>query len=181
MSVHGEVAFGVSGPFGFGAIPVEFYAVVVRVVEVEGFAYAVVGGSVEWDVGGDEAAQSVGQGCSRGIEDGEVVEAGGSGCGRLAAERLPGVEADVVVVTAGGEEGCGIAHALGDVEAEDAVVEGEGAVEVGDAEVNVTHAGVRVDCGGAHGVGMPLVGGGSLALASRATFHSPWTFFQKVM
>ncbi len=31
------------------------------------------------------------------------------------------------------------------------------------------------------GVGMPLVGGGSSALASRATFHWPWTFFQKVM
>lgn len=31
------------------------------------------------------------------------------------------------------------------------------------------------------GVGRPLVGGGSSALASRATFHWPWTFFQKVM
>ena len=88
----------------------------------------------------------------------------------------------MVVVAAGGEEGGGVADALGDVEAEDAVVEGEGAVEVGDAEVDVTHAGLRVDGGlCAHGVGMPLVGGGSLALASRATFHWPWTFFQTVM
>ena len=63
------------------------------------------------------------------------------------------------------------------------MVEGEGAVEVGDAEMDVTHAGLRVDRrrGGAHGVGSPFVGGGSLALASRATFHSPLTFFQKVM
>jgi hypothetical protein len=54
------------------------------------------------------------------------------------------------------------------------VIEGQGAVEVGDAEVDVTHAGLGMDgwrC--AHGVGRPLVGGGSLALASRATFHSP--------
>jgi len=143
-------------------------------VEVEGFADAVVGSAVEGDVGGEEAAEGVGQGCARGIEDGEVIEAGGAGWGRLAAEGLPGVEADVVVVAAGGEEGRGVAHAQRDVEAEDAVIEGEGAVEVGDAEVNVAHAGLGMDSGrGAHGVGMPLVGGGSLALASRATFHSP--------
>ena len=114
-------------------------------MEVEGFADAVVGGAVERDVGGEEAAEGVGQGCARGIEDGEVVEAGGAGWGWLAAEGFPGVEAYVVVIAAGGEEGCGVSHALRDLEAEDAVVEGEGAVEVGDAEVNVAHAGLGMD------------------------------------
>ncbi len=155
--VHGQAAIGVARPFGFGAIPVELYAVEVGVVEVEGFADAVVGGAVEGDVGGEEAAESVGQGCARGIEDGEVVEAGGAGRGWLAAERLPGVEADVVVVAAGGEEGGGVAHALRDVEAEDAVVEGERAVEVRDAKVDVAHAGLGMDgrsCSwGGHAVG----------------------------
>jgi hypothetical protein len=173
VGVHGEAAVGAAGPVGFGAVPVELYAVEVWVVEVEGLADAVVGGPVERDVGGEEAAEGVGQGCACGIEDGEVVEAGGAGWGRLAAEGLPGVEADVVVVAAGGEEGGGVAHAQGDVEAEDAVVEGEGAVEVSDAEVDVTHAGLGMDGGRGHGVGRPLVGGGSLALASRATFHWP--------
>ena len=140
-----RVPVGGAGPVGFGAVPVELYAVEVGVVEVEGFADAVVGGAVEGDVGGEEAAEGVGQGCAGGVEDGQVVEAGGAGRGRLAAEGFPGVEAYVVVVAAGGEEGGGVAHALGDVEAEDAVVEGEGAVEVGDAEVDVTHAGLRVD------------------------------------
>ena len=177
---HGEVAVGVSGPLGFGAVPVEFDAVVVGVVEVESFADAVVGCAVQGDVGGEEATEHIGEGGAGGVEDGEVVEAGGSGRRRLAAERLPGVEADVVVVAAGGEEGRGVAEALRDLEAEDAVVEGEGAVEVGDAEMDVAHAGVGMD-GFAHGVGRPLVGGGSLALASRATFHLPSTFFQKVM
>ena len=102
-----------------------------------------------------------------------MIEAGGAGRGRLAAEGLPGVEADVVVVAAGREEGGGIADAQGDLEAEHAVVEGEGAVEVGDAEVDVTHAGLGMDGSRAHGVGRPSVGGGSLALASRATFHLP--------
>ena len=181
MGVHDQVAVGVVGPFGFGAIPVEFYAVEVGVVEVEGFADAVVCGSVKSDAGGKEAAKGVGECGARGIKNREVVEAGGSAGWRLAAERLPGVEADVVVIAAGGEEGCGVADTRGDVEPEDALVEGEGALEVGDAEVNVAHAGLRMDGGCAHGVGRPLVERGSLALASRATFHSPFTFFQKVM
>ena len=150
-------------------------------MEVEGFADAVVGGTVEGDVGGEEAAEGVRQGGAGGVEDGVVVEAGGAWGWGLAAEGLPGVEADVVVVAAGGEEGGGVAHTQGDVEAEDAVVEREGAIEVGYAEVDVAHAGLGMDRCGAHGVGRPLVGGGSLALASRATFHSPFTFFQKVM
>ena len=182
--VHGEVAAGVFGPLAFGAIPVELDTVVVGIVEVEGLADAVVGGSVEGDVGGEEAVQSVGQCCAGGIEDGEVVEAGGSGRWRRAAEALPGVEADVVVVVTCGEE-CGrVADVLGDLEAENAVVEGEGAVEVGYAEMDVADAGLGMNGVGhglAHGVGRPLVGGGSLALASRATFHLPSTFFQKVM
>jgi len=181
VGVHGHVAGGVAGPLGFGSIPVKLYAVVVGVVEVEGFADAVVGGSVEGDVGGEEAAEGVGQGGACGVKNGVVVKAGGAERRGLATEGFPGVEADVVVVAPGGEEGCGVTHAHGDVEAEDAVVEGEGSVEVGYAEVNVTHAGLRMDGGCDHGVGRPLVGGGSLALASRATFHSPFTFFQKVM
>jgi hypothetical protein len=44
----------------FGAVPVEFYAVVVGIAEVEGFADAVVRRSVEGNVGGDEALQCVG-------------------------------------------------------------------------------------------------------------------------
>ena len=139
--VHGEVAAGVFGPLAFGAIPVELDTVVVGIVEVEGLADAVVGGSVEGDVGGEEAVQSVGQCCAGGIEDGEVVEAGGSGRWRRAAEALPGVEADVVVVVTCGEE-CGrVADVLGDLEAENAVVEGEGAVEVGYAEMDVGRCG----------------------------------------
>lgn len=186
--VHGEVAAGVSGPLALGAIPVELYAVEVGVVEVECLADTMVGGSVKGYVGGEEAVQSVGECCACGVEDGEVVEAGGSGRWRRAAEGLPGVEADVMVVVTGGEEGCGVADALGDFEAEDTLVEGEGAVEVGYAEMDVADAGLGMDGvglglghGSAQGVGRPLVGGGSLALASRATFHLPATFFQKVM
>ena len=47
------------------------------------------------------------------------------------------------------------------------------ALRMGDAVVG--------ELSGRQGVGRPLVGGGSLALASRATFHLPPTFFQTVM
>ena len=181
--VHGEGAGGVAGPVGFGAVPVEFDAVVVGVAEVEGFADAVVGGAFELDVGVEEAAERAAELGASGIEDGEVVEAGGAGRGWAAAEALPGVDADVVVVAAGGEECGGVADALRDVEAEDAVVEGECAVEVGDAEVDVADAGLGMDGGGleSQGLGRAVAGWRSLALASRATFHWPFTFFQKVM
>ncbi len=60
VGVHGEVAGGVAGPLGFGAVVVEFHSVAVRVLEVEGFGDAVVGGAVEGDVVGEEAAEGVG-------------------------------------------------------------------------------------------------------------------------
>lgn len=54
----------------------------------------------------------------------------------------PGVECDVVVAVSGGEEGGLVSPAFGDVEAEDSVVEGEVAFEVGDFEVDVADTGV---------------------------------------
>jgi hypothetical protein len=71
--LHGELAGGGAGPLGFGAVVVEFEAVVVGVAEVEGFGDAVVGGAFEGDVIGEEAAEGVGEVWAGGVEDGEVV------------------------------------------------------------------------------------------------------------
>lgn len=138
--VHDQLAGSVDGPVGAGAIPVELDTVLVGVAEVECFTDAVVGCTVELNAGSEQATEGVAEGCARGIDDGEVIEPRGAGRGGLAAETFPGVEADMMVIAAGGEEGSGIAHALGDVEAEDTVIEGQGAVEVGNAEMDVTHA-----------------------------------------
>jgi hypothetical protein len=152
VGVHVEGAVGGAGPGGLGKVVVEFYAVVVGVLEVEGLADAVVGGAGEGDVVGDESAEGVSELGAGGVEDGEVVEACGvRGRGRR-AEGFPGIEADVMVIAAGGEEGGAVAEALGDIEAEDAVVEGEGAFEVGDAEVDVADGDGGVDDGGGVGV-----------------------------
>jgi hypothetical protein len=86
-----------------------------------------------------------------------VEEAGGAGGGWAATEGLPGVEADVMVVAAGREEGGGVAEAGGDVEAEDAVVEVQGALEVGDLEVDVAYVDAWGDGWNGHVV---LIGAG---------------------
>jgi hypothetical protein len=58
-----------------GTIPVELDAVVVGIVQVESFADAVIGGSVERYLCGDEAAQRVAEGGTRGVEHREMIEA----------------------------------------------------------------------------------------------------------
>ena len=147
MAEHGEFTGVGAGPFGGGAVAVEFDAVLVGVAQIEGFAHAVVGRAFERDAGGDEAAQGVGERGAVGIKNRGVVEAGGAGGGRGAAAAFPGVEADVVMVTAGGDERGLRAEALHEFEAEHVAVEGERAVEVGDLEVDVADADVRGECG----------------------------------
>ncbi len=149
MRDHRELARGGARPLGRGAVPVELDAVAIRVAEVERLADAVVGGAFERDARADETAECVGQLGASGVDDREVVETGGSGTGRRATLALPGVEADVVMVAAGGEK-CGAgADALGDLEAEDIAVEGEGAIEVGHLEMDVADARFRMN--GRHG------------------------------
>jgi hypothetical protein len=57
------------------------------------------------------------------------------------------VRADVVVIAARGEERGLVAHALGETETEDTVVEGDGPLEVGDFEVDVADVGACRDWG----------------------------------
>lgn len=138
------------GPFGLGAVAVEFHAVVIRVVEVERLAHAVVGGTVEADAGLLEAAQGVCERGAVGIENGGVIESGVSGCWRAAAEAFPGVEADVVVVSARGEKRGGGAEALHDFKAEDIAVETDRAFQIRHLEVDVADADAGVDGGRVH-------------------------------
>jgi hypothetical protein len=58
---------------------------------------------------------------------------------------LPGIEADVVVVATGRDERCGGAVALHELEAEDAAVEVERALELCDFQVHVADRRASVD------------------------------------
>jgi hypothetical protein len=114
-------------------------------VQVERLADAVVGRAVERDFGALQAAQRVGERLPVGIADGGVEEAGRAGRWRGAAEAVPGVQADVVMVAARADEGRLRAHPLHQLEAERAAVKIERALKVGDLQVDVAdvHAGVN--------------------------------------
>lgn len=142
---HGEFAGRRAGPLGLGAVEVEFDTVLVRVAEVERFTDAVIGSAVEIDAGREKAAEGIGQFAARGIENREMKQAGVAGRRRRAAQTLPVVQADVMMISAGGEERGLSAEALRDGKAKDAVVEGNRAIEVGHFEVNVADAGGRMD------------------------------------
>ena len=69
-----------------------------------------------------------------------MIEARGAGRRRRAAEALPGVERDVVVIAAGGQE-CRLAAApLHQLEAQHVAIERQRAIEVGDLQVHVADA-----------------------------------------
>ena len=87
-----------------GPIPVELDAVLVGIAQVERLADAVVAGAVERDAGRDQPAQRVGQRRACRIEDREVEQPGRARAAAAAAVALPGVEPDMVVIAAGGEE-----------------------------------------------------------------------------
>src|ERR1019366_5776643 len=60
---------------------------------------------VERDRGDDQPAQRVGQKPPGRVENGGMVKAGGAGRRGRAAQALPGVEPEMVVVAAGRDEG----------------------------------------------------------------------------
>src|SRR4051794_24447865 len=122
-AVEAEVPLGVERPFGGLAVPGQLEAVAIGITEIERLVRAVVVGAVERPLGRDEPPERVGERLARGVADRDVVEPGRPGRRRRAALRLPGVEAEVMVVAAGGEKERLVADAADDVEAEHADVE----------------------------------------------------------
>src|ERR1700678_327367 len=74
-----------------------------------------------------------------------MVEPRGAARCRLAALRLPGVEADVMVIPARRDERCLIAEPRHELEAEHADIERERPVEVCDLQVDVPDVDIGVD------------------------------------
>ena len=90
---------------------------------------------------GDQPPQRVGEVGARRIENGQVIEPGRAWRRRRAAGALPGVETDVVMVAAGGNERRLGAVALGELETQHAAIESERPIEVGHLEVDMTDFG----------------------------------------
>ena len=104
IGVHLQAAVGPSATCP-SADPSKLDAVVVWIAQVERLGDAVVAGAFKGDLCDDQPAQRVGEQPPRRIEDGGVVEAGRARRRRRAAAALPGVEAHVVVIAAGRDEG----------------------------------------------------------------------------
>jgi fluoride exporter len=86
-----------------------------------------------------------------------VIEAGGSrmwGCTALA---MPGVQADVVMISAGRDEGCSIAIALGEIESEHTAIKRKGTLEIGYPEMHMADANIWMN--GAGTVGRAVIFG----------------------
>src|SRR5258708_25058690 len=139
-----QVALGLPGPLLLGTVPGQLEAVLVGLPTVKSLVSPVVVHSVQRPVRGDKPAQRVTEGGSRRIADGDVVEPRRSGRWRRAAFRLPGVEPEVMVVSAGGQEQGG-RHAEHDVEPEDLDVEVMDAVDVSRLQMNVSDVDARRD------------------------------------
>src|ERR1051326_7931428 len=124
-------------PLGLRPVAVEFDAVLVGIAQIERLADAVVAGAVELDAGGQHAMQRIGQRGTVGIEDSGVKQAGRAGRRWMAALAFPGIEPDVVMIAAGGNESRLIAVALHDLKAEYAAIKAERAVEISDLQMNM--------------------------------------------
>src|SRR4051812_39838228 len=143
--VHRELAFSIAGPLRLGTVTIKLDSVFVGIAKIERFAHAVIGCAVQLDTRLNDAAQRIAESGAGGIENRQVVQARGSWCGRPSTFALPSVEADVVVVTPSGDERCGVAHALHDLEPEHAAIEIESALKICDLEVHVANASFRRD------------------------------------
>ncbi len=155
---HLQRAVRLLRPLLLRPVPIKLDAVVVRVAQIERLGDAVVAGAFERDLGGDQPPQRVGQKPAGRVENGGMVKAGGAGGGRRAAAALPGVQADMMVVAAGRDEGRA-RPAGGHRETQHAAIEIERPLQVGDLEMDVADAHPRVDGGQLEGLFFKRFGG----------------------
>ena len=113
--------------------------------QIKRFAHAVFAGAIELDAGGDKTLQRISQSSARRIKNGEMKETGRAGRRRRAAETLPRVQADVVVVAAGGNERRLRSHALHQFKPKNAAVKRERAFQVRYLEMDMADRYPRVD------------------------------------
>jgi len=132
-------------PLLAGAVAVELDPVAIGVIHIDRLADAVVGCAAERDARLREPPQRIGERAPVGVADRDVKEAGAPHRGRRCSFRVPGIEADVVVVTTGGDESGVVTDPLLQLEAEHAAVEVQRPVELGHFEMHVADVDAGVD------------------------------------
>src|SRR5215207_5086541 len=129
------------------AVPGQFDAVAVRVVQVDRFVGAVVGRAIDPPPVVEQALEGSGKVPPLGVVDGEVIEPGRPRRRRGAALALPGIEPNVVVIPTCREKGGLIAEAGDELEPETASIEVDRAIEISHLEVDMTDVGTGRDGG----------------------------------
>ena len=104
-----------------------------------------IGCAVERHVRLDQPSQRLAQRRAIGIADGHVIQPRRPRRRRLTVTALPRIESDVMMIAPGRQKRRLAAHARRDVEAENAVVKGNGAVQVGDLEMDVSDVYAGID------------------------------------
>src|SRR5262245_8659699 len=135
--VHVEVTLGGARPPRLESVPAKLDAVAVGITQIERLAHAVIARTFQRNPSRKQSFQSVGECRPRRIQNSYVIKAGAAGRRGRTAAALPGVEADMVVVSASRYEGRLMAVALGQRESKHAAIECERAVEIRDLEVDV--------------------------------------------
>ncbi len=69
---------------------------------------------------------------------------------RRTAAALPGIEPDVMMIAAGGDEGRLLRQALRQLETQHAAIEAERAIEIGHFEMDMADADAGIDRSGGH-------------------------------
>jgi len=134
---HCQRAFGCARPLLARTIPVEFDPVFVRIPEIKSLAHAVVRGTIERDARSPEASQGVRKFSARWIEDCEMIKAGRSWGRRGTAKALPGIEADVMMITTGRDKRSGAAKALREFKTEHSTIKAKRTFEIGNLQVHM--------------------------------------------
>jgi hypothetical protein len=147
---HRQLTFGCQRPFFPGAVAVEFNPILVGIAQIKGFTDPVVGGPIQRVAGPLEAAERLRQGRTRGIKDGCVVQSRRAYRGRRAAETLPSVEPNVMVIAAGRDKRRLAAKSLHQLKTQYVTVKIKGPLQVSDFEMNMADADRRIN-GSKHG------------------------------
>ncbi len=135
---HLNVSGGVSRPLFYGAVPIEFDTIPIRVTEINSLADAVVGCTLDGDTEFGDSLNRTQPACSVRKQHGKVEQARGSRRGRRPAFTLPAVKAEVVMIAAPRHEGGLRAVALGERHPQHISVELDGPLEIGDFEVDMS-------------------------------------------
>ncbi len=140
---HLERPARVARPFLARAIAIQLDPVVIRIGEIDRLTHAMIRRTMYLHAGLKQAPNGPRQILARWIANSDVIQPGVAGGRGRPAEALPGVETDVMVIAAGGDEGGLTPVPLHQLETEDVDVKGERAFQVGHLEVHVADIGSR--------------------------------------